>query len=264
MLFSSAPSVLDRVTPADIRLDPFAHIVIPDALDPDFYAALADGFPGFARIGWDDPLRRVPSDRRFLMGAESILEAADMPACWKAFVDRHTGPDFLAQVEALFAGHWHPALLKALGGRLAGHETARLSFSKFVPQSVSILQDARIEINTPVHATASAPRGPHLDTANRLFSGLLYFRDPADDSEGGELLLYRWRDTVSADPFAFQQPPDAVTEVARIPYRANQLVMFPQGLHALHGVGLRQPTPHTRRYVFITAELRHDWLSREA
>jgi hypothetical protein len=55
-----------------IRPDPFLHIVIPDALDPDFYAALADSFPGFARIGWDDPTRRVPSNRRFLMGADMI------------------------------------------------------------------------------------------------------------------------------------------------------------------------------------------------
>lgn len=264
MVASSAPSVLDRAMPADIRLDPFPHIIIPDALDPDFYAALADGFPVFARIAWDDPIRRVPSNRRFLMGAESIVEAADMPACWKAFADRHTGPDFLAQVEALFADHWHPALRETLGGRLTGHETARLSLCNPVPPTARILLDARIEINTPVHAEATTPRGAHLDTANRLFSGLLYFRDPADDSEGGDLLLYRWCDDVPADPFAFQQPPDAVTEVARIPYRANQLVMFPQGLHALHGVGLRQPTPHTRRYVFITAELRHDWLAGEA
>lgn len=264
MVVSSVPSVLDRVMPMDIRLDPFPHIVIPDALDPDFYAALAESFPGFARIGWDDPIRRVPSNRRFLRGAESILEAADMPACWKLFADRHTGPDFLTQVEALFAGHWHLALLERLDGRLAGHETARLSLCNPVLPTARILLDARIEINTPVHGQASTPRGAHLDTANRLYSGLLYFRHPADDSQGGELLLYRWRDTVSADPFAFQQPPDAVTEVARIPYRANQLVMFPQGLQALHGVGLRQPTPHTRRYVFITAELRHDWLAGEA
>jgi hypothetical protein len=25
-------------------------------------------------------------------------------------------------------------------------------------------------------------------------------------------------------------------------------------------VSVRQPTPHTRRYVFITAEIEHDWL----
>jgi hypothetical protein len=51
-----------------------------------------------------------------------------------------------------------------------------------------------------------------------------------------------------------------VEEAVRIPYRANQLVLFPQNIHALHGVSARQPTPHVRRYVFITAELTEDWL----
>ncbi len=260
----AASSVLDRVTPADIRADPFPHVIISNALAPDLYAALAESFPGFARIGWDNPAQPVPNNRRFQMSAADILSFDDMPDCWKSFVARHSGPDFLGKVETLFADHWHPALLETLGGRLTGHETGRLALNKPPVETVRILQDARMEINTPVHTKASVARGPHLDTANRIFSGLLYFRDPADDSEGGELVLYRWRDGVTADPFTFQQPLDAVTEVARIPYQANQLVMFPQNLHALHGVGLRQPTPHMRRYVFITAELTHDWLSREA
>jgi hypothetical protein len=51
-----------------------------------------------------------------------------------------------------------------------------------------------------------------------------------------------------------------VEAAVTVPYAANRLVIFPQGLHALHGVSPRHPTPHTRRYVFITAELTEDWL----
>ncbi|PWC88086.1 hypothetical protein TSH100_08335 [Azospirillum sp. TSH100] len=253
--------MLARAGRADIRLDPFPHIVIPDVLEAAGYAQLAESYPGFGRIGWDDPARRIPSNQRFMLGADMIMADSGMPDCWRAFAARHSGPEFLAEVEELFAGHWHPALRRVLDGRLTGHTTARLSFMTAPPGDETILQDARIEINTPVSGKASVSRGAHLDTPNRLFTGLLYFRDPADDSVGGELVLYRWRDGVSSQPFAFQQPAEAVEEVVRIPYRANQLVMFPQGIHALHGVGMRHPTPHMRRYVFITAELRQDWLA---
>ncbi len=252
-------SLLAGATAADIRTDPFPHIIIPDAMDATSYARLAASFPTFARIAWAAPAGRVPSNRRFSMLAHSILEAPDMPDCWKEFALLHSGPDFLAEVAALFEGYWPPALLAALGGRFTGHRVARLELAAWPGDGIH--QDARIEINTPVRDKPSSARGPHLDTPNRLYSGLFYMRAPEDDSSGGDLVLYRWRHGPRGNIAAYELPDGDVEEAARIPYRANQLVLFPQGVDALHGVGLRHPTPHTRRYVFITAELGHDWLS---
>lgn len=118
-------SLLEGVTAADIRTDPFAHIVIPEALDP----ALADAFPSFSRIAWgaDGPL---PNNRRFALSAQAILDASDLPDCWKQFSALHSGPGFLAAVEALFAGHWHPDLLTVLDGHLTGHTTSRLTLQE--------------------------------------------------------------------------------------------------------------------------------------
>lgn len=256
-------SLLEGVTAADIRTDPFPHIVIPDAADPALYTALADAFPSFSRIAWgsDGPL---PNNRRFTLSAQAILDAPDLPDCWKEFVALHSGPGFLATVEALFAGHWHPDLLAALDGHLTGHTTSRLTLQERPGEGGRIRQDARIEINTPVRDRPSSARGPHLDTPNRLYSGLFYMRAPEDDSIGGELVLYRWREGARRDITAYQLPDAAVAEVVRIPYRANQLVLFPQGIDALHGVGMRQPTPHIRRYIFVTAELEEDWLTQPA
>lgn len=257
-------SLLDGVTAADIRSEPFPHVVITDAMEPDLYADLAGSFPGFARIAWAGPAHAIPSNRHFAMSARHILTAPDLPDSWKRFTERHSGAEFLAEVGALFAGHWPAALLAALDGRFTGHSLGHFSPGGTEPGETvpRIRVDARMEINSPVRDRASVVRGPHLDTPNRLYSGLFYMRAPEDDSVGGELVLYRWRGEPVATITAHQLPDEAVVEVLRLPYRANQLVLFPQGIHALHGVGLRQPTPHLRRYVFITAELDRDWLAR--
>jgi len=127
-------------------------------------------------------------------------------------------------------------------------------------QAARIALDARVEINCPVTAAASSPRGAHLDTGNRIYSGLFYLRHPEDDSIGGDLQLFRWKDGPVRDTNVFQLPAESVECVATIAYKPNLLVFFPQGIDAIHGVSVRQPTPHFRRYVFLTAELADDWL----
>ena len=181
-----------------------------------------------------------------------------MSAVWKEFTALHSSPAFFEQVVALFQDFWPDALKEALGGSLLGHSMGLLMRDQF--DTCRILQDARIEINTPVTKAASSSRGAHLDTMNRLFTCLYYLRAPDDDARGGDLELFRWKNGPVADVDIYRVPADAVEVVKVIPYRANQMVIFPQGINAIHGVGIRHPTPHTRRYVFISAEIADPWL----
>lgn len=255
-------SLLAGLGPADIRTDPFPHIVADAPMAPGLYAELSESFPPFQRIAWDGPSDQAPSNRRFTLSAQAILDAPDLPQCWKTFAAVNSAPAVLEQMLALFGGHWQPAMLDALGDPDARRSIGRLVlWSDHQPR---IAQDARIEINTPVRDRPSSARGPHLDTPNRIFSCLFYMRHPEDDSTGGDLQLCRWRNGRRGRAGAYQQPADAVEVVATIPYAANRLVIFPQGPDALHGVSLRHPTRHIRRYVFITAELDRDWLELPA
>ncbi|MDE1149940.1 MAG: 2OG-Fe(II) oxygenase [Azospirillaceae bacterium] len=251
-------SLLAGLSAADIRTDPFPHIVADRPMEAGLYEALSAGFPPFQRMGWDCGPEDMPNNRRFELSARMILDAPDLPEVWKDFVERHSGPDFLAEVAALFDGHWDPAMLAALDGRITGHDTGRRSLTD--QGDHRIIQDARMEINTPVRGRPSSSRRAHLDTPNRLFSCLFYLRTPEDDAVGGDLLLYRWRPGATRRADTYELPEEAVEVAATVPYAANRLVIFPQNIDALHGVGIRHPTPHTRRYVFITAELTHDWL----
>ncbi|CAO3411495.1 2OG-Fe(II) oxygenase [Azospirillum largimobile] len=255
-------SLLSGVTPADIRTDPFPHIVLSDVLDEDTHRALNAGFPGFAQIGWANPRRNPGSNRRYQMSAWLIMNHPGLSRPWKDFVRRHSSPEWFAEVAALFRDHWPDDLKRALGGDLLGHEMGLILRDDFA--RARILMDARAEINTPVTGPPSSPRGAHLDTPNRLFTCLYYLRRPEDDTAGGDLELFRWKDGAVGGLDGFQVPADAVERVAVIPYRANRMVIFPQSIHALHGVGIRPTTPHTRQYVFISAEIAEPWLTAPA
>jgi hypothetical protein len=257
----SAGCLSDSLARATIELTPFPHVVVPDALEPSLYRQLCARFPPFSRIGWDNPAVALPSNARFELGAAAMLDDATTPEVWQRFAAAHSDRAFFDQVVARFDGHWPTALRQALGGALVGHTLERLVRHR--PRAARIALDARIEINCPV-TVASSSRGAHLDTPNRIYSGLFYFRHPQDDSVGGDLQLFRWKHGPVDRIDPYELPPDRVECVATIPYRPNLLVFFPQGIDALHGVSVRQPTPHFRRYVFITAELGEDWLTSPA
>lgn len=250
-------SLLDGVTPADILLDPYPHVFVPDVLAPDLAQALGETFPPFSSIGWADDVP-PPSNSRFQLSA-AVMDGFDSVAdVWKEFTALHSSPAFYQQVVALFRDHWAEDLKQSLGGELLGHSMGRIMRNTF--DECRILQDARIEINTPVTKQPSSSRGAHLDTPNRMFTCLYYLRHPDDDAVGGDLELFRWKTAPPASFSSYDLPLDMVEMVKVIPYRANQMVIFPQGINAIHGVGIRHPTPHTRRYVFISAEIGEDWL----
>lgn len=253
-------SLLDGVVPADIRLSPFPHIVIENALPPDLYAAISAACPTPEQI-FPPPGRRGhhPSNHRYTFSAWITAIHEALSPVWKEFIARHSSPEFFEQVVRLFEGHWPQDLKDHLGGSLYGHPAGLLLEPHDPPPRLFL--DARVEMNTPVYEAASVSRGPHLDTPNRLFSGLFYLRAEEDDSTGGELHLYRWKNGPIAGFDSYQLPDDSVELAVTLPYRANCFVLFPQQINALHGTGLRHPTPHVRRYVFITAETADPWLT---
>lgn len=250
-------SLLDGVTAADIQLDPYPHVFVPDVLDAETARALGEGFPPFSTIAWAGG-GAPPSNSRYQLSATLMERFEDIPQVWKDFSALHSSPAFFEQVVALFQDYWPAALKQALGGSLLGHSMGRILQHTF--DECRILQDARVEINTPVTKAASSSRGAHLDTPNRMFTCLYYLRSPEDDAVGGDLELFRWKAEPSANIECYNLSADSVEVVKTIPYRANQMVIFPQGINAIHGVSIRHPTPHTRRYVFISAEIGEGWL----
>jgi hypothetical protein len=86
-------------------------------------------------------------------------------------------------------------------------------------------------------------------------------RHPADDSVGGDLTISRFKSAHSdldakASLFDGAYVSDEHLEVVEtVQYRRNTLVLFINSIDSLHGVTVRQATPHGRRFVNLVGEV---------
>lgn len=245
-------TVLDRATSHDAASEPYAYAVVRDALPPEIYARLSAEFPTLADI---DPGKAKASNKRLNLVSSwgpAELPAEKMPESWRTFVQSHLTAAFTRQVFDLF-----PQVTQGTG------DQRRIRLDDFGPALPSRLgleptvaeQDIAVRVtlgaNTPV-LKATSVRGPHVDSPRKAFVGLYYLRDEADDSEGGNLVIYRKADGAEVEPWVQKSDGAGMEPVAEIPYAANTLVVMLNTHDALHGVSVRQPTPHVRRFAIIS------------
>jgi len=252
-------SVLHGVTRANIESDPFPHVVVDDALDPELYAELAASFPpndAFVRGG---PLE---SNTPYFLNAERSLPDESISPRWREFVRRHTSSEFFDEVVTLFGPTirlLHPRL--SLDGvrtsvrrRAAGREDAR--------RRADFALECQLVWGSPV-AHPSRAHPVHVDRSCALYAGLLYMRHPDDDATGGDLELYRFRSAARAYNERRFVDDSLVERVKTIPYAPNRLVFFIHHAEALHAVSVRSATPHPRLHVNFVAETDRDIFSLE-
>src|ERR1700761_7740792 len=112
-------SVFSRLSPDDVRTDPFPHIIAEDVLPPDLYARLSETFPPFSAMAWDGP---EPDNRRYSLSAHRVPDHGGISSEWREFAALHSSSAILAEVDALLGRHWSPEMLRRLGGGVLGHE----------------------------------------------------------------------------------------------------------------------------------------------
>ncbi len=265
-------SVLGKAGKDDIRTEPFPHLVVRDALPQDLFEELIGSFPTTEEIVGS---RTLASNKLIIMGARQVAGNMTISDTWRKYFDYHTSHAFYLDVIALwqdFIAEAYPDIEAILGKSLLDATTDTRhpgEAENTANQAQDIQLDCQFGINCPVDSPSSV-RGPHIDSANKLFAGLLYFRHPDDDSTGGDLEMYRYRDprlhyrpgkAVDRESFVAMSarklsrvPPRDVERISSIPYQANVLVMWLNTPYMLHGVSPRQPTPWTRRYTNLLGE----------
>lgn len=254
-------SVLQRATAADLRHQPFPHLVIQNALPDELSRALLESFPSPASLGVDQDA----DNQRWSYPAARVADNPALALPWRKLIAYHASTAFFHEFATLFR---QP--LERLYGRRLGdtplHELTtgvRNSEAALSPSTAdsgnrpNILLDAQICGNTPVRQ-ASSVRTVHVDKSNKLFVGLYYLRHDADDSDGGDLQLYRFRPGHGVNDGRCYRgvylQPHCVEPVRAVPYAHNTLVMFINSPGALHGVSVRQPTRHSRLFMNLLGE----------
>jgi len=265
-------SILERVRREDIRMRPFPHVVVRDALPADYYAKLAATYPSLESIAGTGEL---PSNTAYRLSTADVVASRTIDPLWREFFAYHSSPAFFAE----FLAGWgdlverlYPKIPAAFGKPLR----------EFAPETrqpgahredenykADITLDTQFAMNSPVK-TVSSVRGPHVDRGLKLFAATLYFRLPEDEAPGGDLELYEFADPrFRLDPdkpmeydFVKRGPYnelDVVPEswvrlVDTIPYDANVLVFWINTPYSLHGVTPRGITDVPRRYVNFVGE----------
>lgn len=245
-------TVLWKARPADVRLEPFPHLVVRDAMDEGIYRHLCERFPPIdVFTGGAAP----PSNRRFNLNAVDVLADERLDPLWREHVRLHTSSEFFHRVLDLFEDHirrLNPGVEAGLGPlrELRVGLRHRDDYA-----AADLLLDATVVINTPVVGRPSSVRRGHVDKPHKLYSGLFYMRHPEDRAAGGDLELYRFR---GGRPGGFhdREVPDRWLErVATVRYEPNVLVMYPNCVGALHGVTVREPGPYPRRLLTFASDL---------
>jgi hypothetical protein len=249
-------SVLRKARAEDVVTDPFPHLVIRDALPDAVCDALTAQYPPLDALAID-PTR---NNSRWSATSWHAQRNPRIAQVWQDIVRYHASPAFFDELIDVFGTHV-TRLYPRLFPDVATLRTQRVGLrDRDSFDAYGVLLDAQISGNTPVN-DASSVKAIHIDSEHKLFTGLLYLRHPDDDSVGGDLNIVRFRpDLTRAEQrrrYDGMFVADALTEyVATVPYQRNVLVLFVNGLNALHGVTVRQPTRHLRLFLNLVCETR--------
>lgn len=242
-------SVLAKAKIGELKTEPFPHLIIKDALDTTYYTKLMSTFPSLEIVNGEK--RRLTNNDDTSLGAFDALASSEISDEWKDFIRFHTSMDFLAQAMGIIgksAAAYHPSIAPIVSG--VRERTLALADSG---EKADLYIQCQFGVNSPVRRESSV-RTAHIDNPKKIYNALLYCRDPKDDSEGGDLALYRFR-TKPGFHGRRTAMPNRIEEVTRIPYAANTLVLFANSPISVHGVTPRKPTPHVRRYINFQVEL---------
>jgi hypothetical protein len=247
-------SLVARVRKSDVLEDPFPHIVLRDALDSDLCDQLIVEFPSLEVISEG---RHYKSNQRLNYRARRAAGDPDLSPLWRDMVATHVSQHYLDELLELF-GESIRRIFPSFEQQIGAAESLRAGV-RYVDtfETADVLLEAQPAVNTPVTATPSSVRAGHLDNPNKLIVGLYYLRHPEDDSVGGDLELYRYttrRPVFEGHEISHTQ----IQPVKTIPYERNVLILFLNSPGSLHGVTVRQPTPATRLFFNLGAEVRTD------
>jgi hypothetical protein len=260
-------SILSNAKSSDLRLQPYPHLVIEDALDAEVFARLEAAFPADevvvngreVRDTWFDyPACRVTADER-------------IAPLWRDFFRYHTSADFFHELVALAGGplrELNPDLEARIGRPMDAFKVAMRPGGRGDPLAPGA--DVSMECQFYVNYTRRprTVRGPHVDRPSELFAALLYFRQPGDESTGADLEICEATQQIYPDPHSVridtlpaEIDPAKVRTVRVAPYKANTLVLFLNSPRSLHAVSPRTPTPLTRRHINFCCDVPHDLFS---
>lgn len=258
-------SLNEAVERSEIIPEPFPHIVVDDTLPEDRFRTLSMEYPPLARFVGEAEYRE---NFRYNLFAHQLL-SGDCPDSVRSFVQAQTSYSFYATVLQKFRNYYVELLGEERYTALLSPQRVGLR-KRDTFADYDVLMDSTFAVNTPNRDGNTSVRGPHIDKLFKLYAGLYYLRREDDDSQGGDLELYVYRRRAyqiagndassTCEGARIEIDPRDLEKVAVIEYRANRLVLYPNSVHAIHGVSVRGKADVERRLITLVADYKNDIL----
>jgi hypothetical protein len=247
-------TILSHAKISDIHESPFVHLHIENALEEDYYKSLSETFPDASTFNslYEQDSATKQNNFNLIFSAVGAARSGLVNKTWQEFIEAHSSAEFFNQTISLigdFVRKRYPDLETRLGKPLEELTVGWRSDDN----DAEVQIDCQFAMNTPVTVPSSV-RGVHVDNTRKLFNALLYMRLENDETAGGDLGIFKFKDQPTFE--GVQVPDEAVEQVDVIPYQSNSVILFMNSPESLHGVTVRNVTPHPRRYVNFLAEFR--------
>ena len=237
-------SVLQNKKNITFKFDKFPYIVIDNALPHDLYEKLNNSFPEYKKIIGSNDFKE---NFAYRYNAISSLKDEEITKEWKDFIKYHTSYEFLQEFYDIFSDSIKK-IYKVEKDRLFTIDNIGVRFEK----NNYLNLDCQFVINTPTSGETKVIE-PHLDNPVELYAALLYMKDIDDNSEGGNLTTYTFKDRPSFYGKARVRE-EKLNLLEEIEYKQNRLVMFLNSPYSIHGVTKRSKTNFYRKYINIIGD----------
>ncbi len=237
-------SVLQNKKKIQFKFDKFPYLIIDDALPINLYNKLNNDFPSYKKIIGQNNYKE---NFAYRYNANNSLKDPEITEEWKEFIKFHTSYEFLEEFYNIF-GEAIKNIYNVEKEKLFTRNSIGVRFEK----QNHLNLDCQFVINTPTSGETSVIE-PHLDNPVELYAALLYMKDEDDNSSGGNLTTYSFKDKPSFYGKSRVRH-ENINLIEEIEYKKNRLVMFLNTPYSLHGVSQRGKTNFYRKYINIIGD----------
>ncbi len=237
-------SVLQNKKNINFKFEKFPYLIIDDALPDNIYKKLSESFPKSEKIIGQNEYKE---NYAYRYNAYNSIRDDEITNDWKEFIKYHTSYKFLDEFYDIF-GESIKKIYKVEKDKLFNENNIGVRFDGRNHFNL----DCQFVINTPTSGETKVIE-PHLDNPVEFYAALLYMKDEGDDSKGGNLMTYDFKDKPSFYGKSRVRE-ENVNLIEEIEYKKNRLVMFLNSPYSIHGVTKRSKTNFYRKYINIIGE----------
>ena len=139
----------------------------------------------------------ISNNQRFDINNENNEKLKTLDDSKLNFVNYHSSINFWNEITTLF-GKEIIKINKKHFRSIDDLKNLSIRKDRKASRKKDIYLHSSVSINTAVNK-ANSVRSIHLDNLNKMYAGLYYLREEEDNSEGGDLVLYRWNKNLTEE-----------------------------------------------------------------